>query len=105
MLLYYYLRYGKQAIGTLKNSLGWGDVIIVCYFMMFLPSLFFIFFMQISIVLSLLLYLITKKKSSRKEIPFAAYISLFYVFVSISDLITTEEIINDLLFLKWLKLF
>ena len=105
VFLYYFLRYQKQAAGTLKNSLGWGDIIIVFYFMLFLPSLFFIFFIQVSILLSLLLHFLFRRFSTRKEIPFAAYISMFYVLAVVSEWFTHKEIINDLLFLEWLKLF
>ena len=103
VFLYYFIKYKSNSIQQLQNSVGLGDVIIVVYFMLILPSVFFIFFIQLSILLSLVMYVMLRKLILKKEIPFAGYISLFYVFLVLISQFTNKNLINDVIVLEWLN--
>lgn len=77
LLMYYILRYHDATVIRLKASVGWGDVLMLPAFIVcFSPGNLILVFI-LSLVLSLIFYVVSNSRSSRvKTIPLAGIQSL-----------------------------
>lgn len=103
-LLYYFLKYKFDSFKQLKNSVGTADILLIIYFAISLPSLFFIVFVLFGVLFSLIIHLLIQLTVKQRLIPFAAYLSIFYISILIGDLIIEQNLVSNLIIYEWLKL-
>lgn len=103
VFLYFFLRYKKDSINRIKNSIGSGDIVILVYLAFALPSLFFMVFIQLGIVLSLLTHLVIRFFGNQKLIPFAGYLAIIYAVTLIGDKLTEQKLISDQIIIEWMN--
>lgn len=86
LLMYYLLRYQDATVIRLKASVGWGDVLMLPAFIIcFSPGNLIVVFV-LSLILSLIFYLISNSRSSRaKTIPLAGIQSLVLSILLCAD--------------------
>jgi len=86
LLMYYILRYQDTTVIRLKASVGWGDILMLPAFIVcFSPGNLIVVFV-LSLVLSLIFYLISNSRSSRvKTIPLAGIQSLILSILLCAD--------------------
>ena len=88
LLMYYILRYQDATVIRLKASVGWGDILMLPSFIVcFSPANMIVVFV-ISLVLSLIFYVVSNSKSSSiKTIPLAGIQSLVLSVLLCADYI------------------
>ena len=88
LLMYYILRYQDATVIRLKASVGWGDVLMLPSFIVCFSPGNLIFVFVISLVLSLIFYVVSNSKSSSiKTIPLAGIQSLVLSILLCADFI------------------
>lgn len=81
--IYLYSRYKLKV--SLKEALGLGDILLFLALACSMNTVSFIITLIFSMIFSLSMHLVFKKKSTFNTVPLAGYISLFYIFVFLAQ--------------------
>jgi len=81
--IYLYSRYKLKV--SLKEALGLGDILLFLALACSMNTVSFIITLIFSLIFSLSMHLVFKKKSTFNTVPLAGYISLFYIFVFLAQ--------------------